>query len=211
DYDSDINRMGRELALGGSLDAFSADLTETAGAPGEAWRYVSIDTHALGMALRGATGTSVAAFMADRLWSRIGAEADAYYVTDGEGAAFVLGGLNMRTRDFARFGLLVMEGGVWSGERILPADWLAESTSNVAPPPPGGDGRRGQGYGYQWWLPPEADDEVYGIGVYGQYLYIDRKARVVIVKTSADRDFRADGSRSQHDSIAFFRAVARGE
>ncbi|MEM7267841.1 MAG: serine hydrolase, partial [Pseudomonadota bacterium] len=53
DYDSDINRMGRELALGGSLDEFSAGITAKAGAPGENWRYVSIDTHVLGMALRG--------------------------------------------------------------------------------------------------------------------------------------------------------------
>ncbi len=65
---SDINMMGYELGLGGSLDKFSARITKTAGAPGENWRYVSIDTHVLGMALRGATGMTVADYMADKLW-----------------------------------------------------------------------------------------------------------------------------------------------
>ena len=62
--------------------------------------------------LRGATGSSVADYMADRLWSKIGVEADAYYLTDGDGAAFVLGGLNMRTRDYARFGRLFLGLGI---------------------------------------------------------------------------------------------------
>lgn len=208
DYDSDINKMGRELALGGSLDEFSARITATAGAPGENWRYVSIDTHVLGMALRGATGQPVADYMAEKLWSKIGVEADAYYSTDGEGAAFVLGGLNMRTRDYARFGRLFLKDGMWEGEQVISRDWVRESTSDLAPPP-APTYERGEHYGYQWWLPPEHDDEFYGIGVYGQYLWIDRKTGVVIVKTSADKNFRANGGIAQQKTIAMMRAISR--
>ena len=35
DYNSDINRMGREIALGGTLDQFTADLTEVFAGAGE--------------------------------------------------------------------------------------------------------------------------------------------------------------------------------
>lgn len=207
DYDSDINKMGRALALGGSLDEFAASITATAGEPGENWRYVSIDTHVLGMVLRGATGSTVADFMSANLWSKIGVEADARYVTDAKGAAFVLGGLNMRTRDYARFGRLILNDGVWEGEQVLPEGWVAESTSVSAPPPV--DPNFPFVYGYQWWSPRDADEEVFAIGVYGQYIWIDRKAGVVIVKTSADRNFRANDSQSRLDSIALFRAIAR--
>lgn len=207
DFNSDINRMGRELALGGSLDEFAAGLTETVAPPGEAWRYVSIDTHVLGMALRGATGRPVADYMSDKLWSKIGAEADGYYLTDGEGAAFVLGGLNLRTRDYARFGRLMLKDGVWEGEQVLPEGWARESTAQSAPPP--ADPGHPLGYGYQWWLPPDADGEFFATGIYGQYLWVDRKAGVVIVKTSADRNFRAEDSVSRLEHIAFFRAVSR--
>jgi CubicO group peptidase (beta-lactamase class C family) len=205
---SDINMMGYELGLGGSLDRFSARITDTAGAPGENWRYVSIDTHVLGMALRGATGKTVGAYMAEKLWSKIGVEADAYYNTDGEGAAFVLGGLNMRTRDYARFGRLFLNDGMWEGEQIIPKGWVRESTSDLAPPP-APTYERGEHYGYQWWMPPAHDEEFYGIGVYGQYLWIDRKAGVIVVKTSADKAFRENDGQVQLETIAMMRAIAR--
>ena len=179
-----------------------------AGEPGENWRYVSIDTHVLGMALRGATGQSVSDYMASKLWSKIGVEADAYYTTDGEGAAFVLGGLNMRTRDYARFGRLFLNDGNWDGEQVISKSWVRESTSDLAPPP-APTFERGEHYGYQWWLPPAHDDEFYGIGVYGQYLFIDRKAGVVVVKTSADRAFRENDGIVQLETIAMMRAIAR--
>ena len=208
DYDSDINKMGRELALGGSLDEFSARITDVAGAPGENWRYVSIDTHVLGMALRGATGRTVSDYMTEKLWSKIGVEADAYYTTDGDGAAFVLGGLNIRTRDYARFGRLFLNDGAWDGTQIISKDWVRESTSDLAPPP-APDYERGEHYGYQWWLPAEHDEEFYGIGVYGQYLWIDRKAGVIVVKTSADKKFRENDGQVQLETIAMMRAIAR--
>ena len=44
---SDINKMGRVLALGGSMDAFALQQNSSFAAPGETWRYVSIDTLSL--------------------------------------------------------------------------------------------------------------------------------------------------------------------
>ncbi len=209
DYNSDINKMGRELALGGSLDEFAARLSERIGPGGEKWVYVSIDTHVLGMVLRAATGQPVADYMAEKLWSKIGAEDDAYYLTDGHGAAFVLGGLNMRTRDYARFGRLMLADGVLDGVRVLPEGWARESTAQSAPQADASNSRGIYGYGYQWWLPPGADDEVFGVGVYDQYLWFDRKAGVIIVKTSANRAFRDNNARARLETIALFRAISR--
>ncbi len=209
DYHSDINRMGRVLALGGSMDGFAAGLRESERAPGSARKYTSIDTHVLGMVLRAATGKSLATLMHEVLWSRLGVEDDALYVTDGHSVAFALGGLNLRTRDYARFGQLYLEHGAVDGRQLLPRAWVDESVRDNAPPaaPPGSP----FGYGYQWWVPPNADDEFYAIGVYGQYLYVNRKAGVVIVKTSSHRGFRGDGVRGvriQLETIAMFRAIA---
>ncbi|MEO1687985.1 MAG: serine hydrolase, partial [Pseudomonadota bacterium] len=131
DFWSDINQMGRVLALGASMDAFAAGQDRRLAPPGEAFRYVSIDTHVLAMILRRATGRSLAEALSEKIWIPMGAEADARMITDGHGAAFALGGLNARTRDFARFGLLIAEG----GGGVVPADWIAEATSPTAPPP----------------------------------------------------------------------------
>ncbi len=187
---SDINRMGRVIALGGAMDEFAAALTERDRPPGEAYTYNSIDTHILAMVLRGATGRSLPDLLSERLIVPLGLEAEPYYLTDGEGVAFALGGLNLRLRDYARFGHLIAQEGRLGGESIVPADWIAESTSPQANTEPGKIR-----YGYQWWMPWEArPGEVLGRGFYGQQLYIDTIEDVVIVVTAADRRFREDGS-----------------
>ncbi|MEM9437542.1 MAG: serine hydrolase [Pseudomonadota bacterium] len=206
DFWSDINRMGRVLALGRSMDGFAEDLSETFIAPGEKWHYVSIDTHVLGMVLRGATGRSVVDLIQERLLGPLGLEQDGAYVTDGDGVAFVLGGLNFTTRDYARFGQMVLEGGEWQGERIVSEAWLTEATRASANTEPGSIR-----YGYQWWILGDEDisdpDHAFlGRGIYGQHLYIDPKRNVVIMQTAADRSFQAPGAFDE--TIAMLRQLA---
>jgi len=187
DFNSDINRMGRVLALGGSMDAFAKGITERERPPGERWQYVSIDTHVLGMVIRGATGRSAVELMGERLLGPLGIESQAYYLTDGYGVAFVLGGLNMTTRDYARFGQLFLQDGQWEDRGIVPAEWVRESTA----PSANTTGLNIQ-YGYQWWVPADArPGEFFARGIYGQYVYVDRQSGVVIAVNSADRGFGA--------------------
>jgi CubicO group peptidase (beta-lactamase class C family) len=201
DRDSDINRMGRVLALGGTMDGFAAGLTQTTRPPGEVWEYTSIDTHVLAMVLRAATGRSLTEEMQEKLIAPMGLEASPYYLTDGEGVAFALGGLNLTTRDFARMGLMYAQNGRLGGRQIVPAAWVAESTVPSAPTAPGEIG-----YGYQWWIPVgAAPGQFMARGIYGQYVYIDRPAGVVIVTTAADRNFRDAGVSEQN--IEIFRQI----
>ncbi|RXV64930.1 6-aminohexanoate hydrolase [Roseovarius sp. A46] len=189
DYDSDINRMGRVLALGGSMDGFAAGLSARAAPPGTRWKYVSIDTHALAMALRGATGRALPGLLSERIIAPLGFESEPDYITDGEGVAFALGGLNLTTRDYARFGLMVAKMGRYGGQQIVPTGWIAASTEPSAPTPEGA-----LQYGLHWWMPADArEGEFFAHGIYGQYIYIDRARDAVIVVTSADRGFREPG------------------
>ena len=209
DFDSDINKMGRVLALGTSMDEFAAGIKGTIAPPGTHHQYVSIDTHVLAMVLRAATGKSLAQLFEEDLWSKINPDSDAFYVTDGYGVAFALGGLNVTTRDYARFGLLFANQGKWQGEQIIPADWVRASTVSTAPPP-ANEGTR-FGYGYQWWIPTGSTDEFFAVGIYGQYIYVNLTKDVVIVKTSADRGFRETGQSGhsiKHETIQLFRALA---
>ena len=56
----------------------------------------------------------------------------------------------MTARDMARFGLLFARGGQWQGKQIVPAAWVAESTTTYSPAT-GEDGKLRCGYGYLWW------------------------------------------------------------
>lgn len=202
DSGSDINRMGRVLALGQSMDGFATGLTETFTAPGAQWQYVSIDTHVLGMVIRGASGRSIPDLMQEKLIAPMGLEADPLFVTDGFGTAFVLGGLNLTARDYARFGQMYLQMGEWNGRQIVPIDWVAAST---VPSAPTAQGR--EQYGLQWWMAPDAPEgEYYARGIYGQYIYINRALGVVIAANGADRGFRTAGANMQN--IAMFRRIA---
>jgi CubicO group peptidase (beta-lactamase class C family) len=202
DQSSDINRMGRVLALGRSMDGFTTDLTDTFAEPGAQWQYVSIDTHVIGMVIRGATGRSIADLMIEKMIGPMGFEADPYYLTDGYGVAFVLGGLNTTTPDNARFGQMFAQNGMWEGQQVVPANWVTQSTAPSANTTPGEIG-----YGYQWWIPAGSEPgQFLARGIYGQYIYVDQTRNVVIATHGADRNFRDDGVSDQN--IAMFRAIA---
>ncbi len=210
DQSSDINRMGRTIALGGSLDDYTMELTDRQFEPGTDWQYVSMDTHVAAWALRRATGKSLHELF-EQTYGPLGFKAPPYYTTDGEGVAFALGGLNLTTIDYAKFGQLFLQEGAWEGEQLIPADWVRASTVHSAP----GLSDRGVGYGYQWWVPqntsgPEQGD-YFAVGIYGQYVYVDPARNIVIAKNAADREFAfADevGTHSMNKNIELLRSLS---
>lgn len=203
DFYSDINRMGRVLALDGTMDGFAAGLSERAREPGQSWQYVSIDTHVIGMVIRGATGRDIADLLSEKIIKPLALQAAPNYITDGQGVAFVLGGLNVTTRDYARFGQMIANGGLWNGVQIVPRDWLQKSTRPSAPTAEGAIG-----YGFQWWMPQDGGDgEYFARGIYGQYIYINEPLGVMIVSTAADRNFREPGVGDSNTEM--FRKIAK--
>jgi CubicO group peptidase (beta-lactamase class C family) len=132
DFWSDIKKMGRVLAIGGSMDEFSIDVKEREREQGIARVYVSIDTHVLSMVLRAATGKRLIAYIGEKIVSPIGFEQAPYFITDSEGNAFALGGLNVTTRDYARFSQMILDKGMWQGKQIVPANWITKSTAPTA-------------------------------------------------------------------------------
>ncbi len=212
DYHSDINRMGRVLALGHSMDGFACSLKKRAYDPGSRLKYVSIDTHVIGMVLRKITGQSARAYMGQKLLKPMGLEYDSYFLTDGDGVDFVLGGLNLATRDYARFGLLMACDGKYNGQQIVPSDWVRQSTVDTAPPPAEDMAPTDEGllrYGYQWWLPPDAEQgEFFAIGIYGQYIYVNRPRKTVIAVNAANRDFKVGLGAVTLANLALYREIA---
>ena len=212
DFNSDINRFGRMMAMGGSFDEFAASLTHER-EQGTYMKYVSIDTHVLGMVLRAATGQTIEEYLTTKLWSKLGNEQNALYLVDGLGEPMVLGGLNATTRDYGRLGMLFRDNGIINGEQVVPAQWIKDSiTPDASHLMPGkrDNAKSVFGYGYQWWIPEQSDQEFFALGIYGQFIYINQKAGVVIVKNSANTRFTDNDYESIHKSLAAFRGIALG-
>jgi len=211
DFNSDINRFGRVMALGGSFDEFAASLTSER-EQGTYMHYVSLDTHVIGMVLRAATGRSIEEYFNEKLWSKLGTERDAIFITDSTGQPMVLGGLNLITRDYARMGKLYRDKGMLNGQQIVPAQWVEDSITPDAPhlmPGKRDSSASKMGYGYQWWIPDNPKQEFMALGIYGQHIYVNREFNVVIVKNSADRQFM--DNEYQHSDIAIeaYREIAK--
>ena len=212
DPKSDINDMGRVLGLGGSMDKYTETLTERQYEPGTVWQYVSIDTHVAAMALRKVTGKTLHQLWEETYGAHLGMGKMPFYLTDGEDVAFALGGLNLRTRDYAKFGQLFLQGGEWEGKQLIPADWVNASTADLAP---NLHPERGSGYGYQWWVPMPQEGpskgDYFAIGIYGQYIYVNPAMNIVIAKNAADREFTFEQNNGQHSmnmNIDIFRSLA---
>ena len=202
---------------GRSTNTWIAKLQKKPGLPGKEFDYISVNTQVLGMVLEAATGQNLASYMQEKLWSRLGAEADALWITDAHGTELGFCGLCMRTRDYARFGLLYLnQGRNQKGEQLLPPQWIQDSvtprTDYLRPGRKLYEGMRGVpelGYAYQFWIPQGEEGEFMAIGVYGQFIYVNPMRRVVIAKNSAYVNYKVDGELMEYASIEAFRAIAR--
>ena len=212
DLNSDVNRLGRVMALGGSTTEFVADMTREY-EPGTVNRYNSGDTQALGILLRAVSGTSINEFLERNLWHPLGMESPGYWIIDSEGVEMAFFGLNATARDYAKLGELYRNEGSWGGRQIVSQDWVRASVIADAPHlQPGLDEDFPLGYGYQWWLPESEEGEYLAIGVYNQFIYVNPAKGVVIVKLSAFSDYatsEAEEAWREIETIDFFRAIAR--
>ncbi|GAA3343653.1 serine hydrolase [Amorphoplanes nipponensis] len=185
---TDIKRF-EEACLGrGSVEDVLRSARRHA-APGQHFNYSTLDAQLIGWVLEAATGMSLARYAAERLWSRLGADRDAYYWLSRSRPRTAIGGgsFNATARDVARLGLLMARDGVLDGEQIIPRDWVRRAgvrdVPHLAVGALGPSGYDHYGYANQWWT---LDGGAFtGLGVHGQYLFVDPAADVVIVKCSA--------------------------
>jgi len=212
DLKSDIVRLIASFTSG-SLNEFVSKLKNER-EPGTYNKYVSADTQVLSMVLAKATGKSLTEYMQEKLWSRLGAEDNAEWLTDPGGTEMAFGGLNATLRDYAKLGQLYLnKGRNFKGEQLVSENWVKASVTPDAPHlMPGRDNPNSgwpMGYGYQWWIPENPEGDFAAIGIYGQFIYIHPGYNVVIAKTSAYVDYNNSGDEMEFEAMEAFRAIAK--
>jgi len=172
--------------------------------PGTVNTYNTGETQVAGEILRSAVGQPLADYLYERIWSRVGMEADANWWLDSPNGTEIGGsGFSATLRDYGRFGLFVLNDGVVGRDSILPSGWIAEASS-----PKTLHGGKALDYGYLWWpgtTPAARRDRAFsGVGIHGQFVYINPTAKVVIVVWSAQP--KPTGG-AVIDEWAFFQSV----
>jgi CubicO group peptidase (beta-lactamase class C family) len=191
DINSPIRRFERAVLNGGDVTEIIKAAQRTC-EPGDRFNYSTFDNQVLGWVLEVATGRPLASYCSDRLWGPIGAERDAYYglTRSHPRTAVGSGTFNATARDLARVGQLMVDDGVVGDRQIVPADWVRRSRGSDLPQVAVGalgDAEPAHyGYANQWWTLGESAFHAFtGLGVHGQFLFVDPGAEVVIVKCSA--------------------------
>ncbi len=207
---SDIVQFVTAFLRGTGLYEFARSF-KAARRPGTQFHYASADTEVLGALVARATGHSLSSYLSDKIWRPIGAEAPARWTLDrpgGGGREAASGGLQVRLRDYGRFGLLIANDGVWHGRRLLPPGWVAAATRPQDPYVDFGKLEAGSplGYGYQWWCVPGPSHAFTAWGIHGQFIYVDPESKLVVVALSAWQ--HADDEAKIEETFTFFAAVS---
>ncbi len=180
------------------------------GEHGAAFGYKTINTDALGWIIARATGKSVAELLAQRIWSKMGAEQEAYYTVDAMGTPFAGGGLSAGLRDLARVGQLVLDDGVIHGQRLVPSaaiQSIRKGGDKAAFAKAGYANLKGWSYRGMWWVSHNEHGALMARGVHGQSIYVDPAARMVIARFASHPV--AGNTANDPTTLPAFQAVAK--
>jgi CubicO group peptidase (beta-lactamase class C family) len=146
--------------------------------PGTVWNYSTGETQVAGALVAAVTGMPVADYLSKKIWSKVGMEANAtWWLESPDGLEVGGSGLSATLRDYARFGLFLLNGGVIDGKPVLPEGWIAEASS------PKTIGGEQIDYGYMLW--PLHGKSYAAIGIFGQFVFVDPEKNLVVAMWSA--------------------------
>lgn len=172
-----------------TMEGFLATLGGNGSGHGRRFYYASPNTDLLGLVVERAVGMRYHQYLAEKLWKPLGARGAALVTLDSVGTARAAGGVCITTRDLARLGQLVLDGGLGrDGAQIVPQGWIADMRDN-------GDRRAwvegdfadmfvdGR-YRSCWYDVGDGRGTIAAVGIHGQWLWCDPASRIVIAKTS---------------------------
>ncbi len=173
------------------MRSFFSTLTERDGDHHGRFHYVSPNTDLLGWVLERATGTRFADLVSQLLWQPIQAERDAYITVDRFGAPRCAGGLCAGPRDMAKVGRLFVTRGRHDDVQIVPASWIDDIVQfDGTAAWKAGDfndlfDNADIHYRSKWYVRHDSHPLIFGVGVFGQNVFIDPEADLVIAKCSS--------------------------
>ena len=174
------------------LDWFLKNNRKMAFEPGTKSEYRSVDTQMLGMIIKKVTGKKVADYFSQNVWQPAGAKYPATWNVDrigGTEKTFCC--FNASGIDYARIGMLFLNGGYAGPNKIIDKVWLNRLTTPVTTLD------RNWGYGAQVWHPYPNTSLM--LGLHGQFVFINLESRTVIVKLSdnpTDSDHESDTAKA---------------
>ncbi len=161
--------------------------------PGKSFRYLSGNTQLLAMVLEEATGKNVSTLLKEWFWEDMGAENEVLWQLDDEnGNEKAYCCFNSNARDFARFGKLFKNNGVWNGKTLLDPEFIKLSITPRFEESPQ--------YGYGWWLGEREGRKFYSMqGHLGQYVIVLPEENTIVVRLGHQKIGNLNGNPHPED------------
>ena len=150
--------------------------------PGRSFKYLSGNTQLLGMIVEKATGKKLAQYLSESFWQPLGMEQDALWQVDDSKnkVAKTYCCIASNALDFARFGKLYKDHGVWNGKQIIDSSFTQHATHQRFPNNPQ--------YGYGFWLSDHMGKHIFAMrGILGQYVITIPEDNLIIVRLGHQR------------------------
>lgn len=155
--------------------------------PGTHFLYNSGATYMVSAIVQQVTGQKIVDYLRPRLWDPLGIVPPPWEECP-RGINVGGWGLSLRTEDIAKFGQLYHDGGVWRGQRLLPATWVADATSKHISNGNDPNSDWAQGYGFQFWRCRHGAWR--GDGAFGQLCLVMPEQETVVALTAGIDDFQ---------------------
>jgi len=173
------------------LRSFFQELRQADGPHGGRFCYVSPNTDLLAWVLERSSGKRYAELVSEHLWRPMGAAESAYITVDRLGAPRAAGGMCATTRDLARVGQMLIEGGSHRGRQVVPAAWI-DMIANDGAPQAWAAGNLAcyfpnvpMHFRAKWYVERSIPSMLFCLGIHGQNLFVDLKNEIVIAKFSS--------------------------
>jgi CubicO group peptidase (beta-lactamase class C family) len=168
--------------------------------PGTTFVYNTATTHVLSPVLEELTSREVEEFASGFLFTPLGIT-EWRWEADAQGYAFGGHGLQLRTEDMAKLGLLFVQHGWWQGERVVSTDWVRMATFPHVPGDEPWGAVENLQYGLLWWLGESDGSPLYfALGWGGQFV-VCVPDRDLVVATNANWQVSAERARAQERAI----------
>ncbi len=175
--------------------------------PGDKYNYSGGCSQVLAAIIERVTKMSVDKFTEQHLFKPLGIEKYTW-VNNSDGKPSAASGLRMRSRDMAKFGLLLLNNGIWNGKQIIPTHLVTQTLISQISAPYADSVVPFVGYSNQFWIYTEnikgkLVNYVQAQGNGGQIIHINKRSGVVLIVTAGNYN-RRDLRKSSFDIFPDF-------
>ena len=158
--------------------------------PGTYFHYNSHGTYLVSCMVQRVTGMTVRDYLLPRLFEPLGIKPPRWDMSP-QGVCCGGWGMYLSCEDMAKFGVCLLQNGMWNGKQVIPAEWIAlASKPHIATNTVPRHREWSEGYGYHLWAC--TNGRFRGDGSEGQFCIISPRQNMIVAATACTENLTGE-------------------